>query len=411
MAHCTRTLVLTALAALYVNSVFASRHNHRFYSSHHRQSALRNNGNYRAEAKLAFSNDNVLRWPSNTEDCLRFEVRFAPDPSAWYLRDGRIYDRHCLKTLVYLVEPEERAVCRTQNGCHGARGYDNDCLIQLSFDQGFSFDLEETRRQELEWKKFACRGKSLDQCGRDHSLRWRSLFPSSRDDCRIRDRFGKEGDDGSSDNWVPWSISPNGTVYEADCLSRFANRLRMENPGNCTQTNYVIQNRRDIPPAEIPKTLLHATNPSGIQPDLEFPTGLTDPNHLAATPATSYTPLPENPVADIIPEPLTTDTSDLRKKKSVIPPSPVRVFTGTTDTPVPTSLPPVNRAQGSASDEWSCMWDVNATLPDSAPRMFDVAFGDSTVDEMPLDAQRVLKGDLSECGDALGEEIQNSLLD
>jgi hypothetical protein len=410
MAYRTRGLVLTTLVVICANCVLASHHNPRFLSSHRHQSFLKDNQDYLGvEAKLT-SQYNTFQWPSNTEDCLRFGDRFTPDAPAWYLRDGQIYDRHCLKTLMYLVEPEERAVCRTQSGCHDARGYDNDCLVQLSFDQGFSFDLEETKRQELEWKRFVCRGKTLDQCGYDHSLWWRSLFPSSRDDCRIRGRFGKGREDVSSDNWVPWSIGPNGTAYDTDCLSRFANRLRMENPGNCTQANnYVIQKSRDVPPAEIPKTLLHASNPSGIQPDLEFPTGLTDPGRLTATPVTTH--LSEDPIKEITPEPHATDISDLRKKRNRIPPSPIRTLAETVNGPVPTLLPPVNRAQGSAPDEWSCLWDVNVTLPDFAPRMFDVAFGNTTVYEIPLGSQRIMKGELekfSEGGGALGEEIIKS---
>jgi hypothetical protein len=58
------------------------------------------------------------------------------------------------------------------------------------------------------------------------------------------------------------------------------------------------------------------------------------------------------------------------------------------------------------------MWDVDVTLPDSAPRMFDTIFDDTVVDEIPLVAQRIFKGeleDLSECGDVLREERQNSL--
>lgn len=416
MAYHTRNLVLTALVVVCASSALASRHHPRFYSSHRRPPSLGDNENHHVETSLTLPEYNTFRWPSNTEDCLRFEARYAPDTPAWYLRDGQVYDRYCLKTLAYLVRPEERAVCRTQSGCHDVRGYDNDCLILLSFDQGFSFDLEETKRQELEWKKFACRGKTLDQCGRGHSLWWRGLFPSSRDDCRIREPVGEEREDVLSDGWVPRSIGPDGATYDTDCLSRFANRLRMENPGNCTQTiNYVIHNNRDVAPTEIPKTLVHATKPSEISPDLELPTGLTDPARLTPTPVTAYIPLSEDPITDAIPKPPTTNIPDLRRRKRRdIPPSPIRTLVETADVMVPTSLPLVNRAQGSVSNEWSCMWDVNVTLPDSALRMFDVVFGNATVDEISLDTQRISKGELEnlgECEDALEEEIQNSLID
>jgi hypothetical protein len=268
-------------------------------------------------------------------------------------------------------------------------------------------------RQELEWKKSVCRRKTLDQCGHDHSFWWRSLFPSSRDDCRIRGRAGNERQGASSHNWVPWSTGPDGTVYDNDCLSRFANRLGMDNPGNCTQTGTnVSHNGRDLSPPEIPKTLVHATTPSGIQPDLEFPTSVTDPSHLIATPVVAPLPPSEDLIASGLPEPLTTDIPDLQKReRSDIPLSPVRTLAETASA-LPTPLPIVNRAQGSTADEWSCMWDVDVTLPDSAPRMFDTIFGDTVVDEIPLVAQRIFKGeleDLSECGDVLREERQNSL--
>lgn len=416
MAYRTRNLVFTTLVVACASSVLASRHHRRFHSSHRHPSFLGDNENYNTEAKLTLSEYNTFQWPSNTEDCLRSEARFTHDAFDWYLHDSQVYDRHCLKTLAYLVEPEERAVCRMQGGYHDARGYDNDCLIQLSFDQGFSFDSEETSRQELEWKKFVCRGKTLDQCGRGHSRRWKGLFPSSRSDCRIRGWIDKERGDLSNDDWVLWSIGPNGVTYDTDCLSRFANRLGMKNPGNCTQTNnYVIHNRRDVPAKEIPKTLVHATNPSGIQPDLEFPTGITDPGRLPVTPVTPYIPLSEGPITGIIPEPLTTDVPDFRRRRrNDIPPSPARTLAETADALVPTPLPLVNRAQSLVPDEWSCMWEVNVTLPDCAPRMFDVVFGNATVDEIPLGTQKVLKGELenlSECEDALREDIQNSLTD
>ena len=186
----------------------------------------------------------------------------------------------------------------------------------------------------------------------------------------------------------------------------------MENPGNCTQTiDYVIRNGRDVLPTEIPKTLVHATNPSGIQPDLEVPTGLADPDRLTATPVTSYIPLTEDPITEIVPESLTTNIPDLRKRNDISP-SPVRTFAEAADALLPTPLPLVHRAYGSAPDEWSCMWEVNVTLPDSAPRMFDVIFGNATVDEIPLGTRRVSKGelgDLGEDGNALGAGIQNNL--
>lgn len=413
MAYRTINLASVALVVACASSVLASRHNPRFYPSHRHPSFLGDNENHRAETKFTLSEHNTFRWPSNPEDCLRFGVSFTTDAPAWYLRDGQVYDRRCLKTLAYLVEPEERTVCRTQNSYHDARGYDSDCLIQLSFDQGFSFDLEGTRRQELEWKKLVCHGKTIDQCGRDHSLWWRNLFPSSRNDCRIRGWVSKEKVSG--DNWVIRSIGPNGTAYDADCLSRFAYRLGMENPGNCTQTNnHVIHNGRDVSLTEIPKTLVHATNPSITRPDLEFPTGVTDPGPLTATPDTTHIPLSEDPITGIIPEPLTTDIPGLRRRKRKgIPPSPVRTPNETADALAPTSLPLVDRAEGFAPDEWSCMWDVNVTLPDPAPRMFDAIFGDSTVDEISLGTRKILKGEpdsLSECGGAF-EETRESLID
>ncbi|KAF9645475.1 hypothetical protein BDM02DRAFT_508389 [Thelephora ganbajun] len=394
MSYNARTLVLTTLVVICASPVLASRRHLRYYSSNPHPYFVGDSKNYHTKIKATSPEYGASQWPSNTDDCLSSEVHLRPNAPALYLRDGQVYDKRCLKTLAYLVEPEERAVCRTQNDCHYTRGYDNDCLIQLPFDQGFNFDLEEARRQELEWKKFVCHGKTLDQCGRDHSSWWRSRFPSSRDDCRIRGRADKRTQD---DNWVPWSIGPYGTLYDNDCLSRFANRLGMENPRNCTQTNtYVAREARDAPPVELPKTLVYATDPSGIQPHLAFPTAVTNPSRLTATPI----PTPEDSISDIISEPFTTNIPDFRKSDA--PPPPARTLTETANA-VPTSLPLTTRDQGSATDvdEWPCMWDVDVTLPDSAPGMFDAAFGNVTVDETQVVTQKIFTGDLRECGDAI----------
>ena len=410
MTFSARNIALTTLVVVYSRSVLASHRRPRSYASHRHPPFLGDNENYRAETKLTFSEYNKSRWPSNTDDCLRSEIHLAPDDPSWYLRDGQVYDKRCLKTLVYLVEPEERAVCRRQDDCHNPRGYDNDCLFQLSFDQGFSFDFQEVKRLELQWKKVMCRGKTLDLCGRDHSLWWKSIFPSSRDDCRIHRRVGKEREDLSGDHWVQWSIGPDRMMYDNDCLSRFANRLGMENTGNCTQP--ITHNARGVPPKEIPKTVVRATNSPGIQPDLEVPTGVTSLSYLTAAPVATFIPLPEGSTTDVIPEPPTADIPDPRKgKRSGVPPSPIPTLMETADPLVPTSLPHVDHAQGPAADEWSCMWEVKATLPNPVPRLFDLAFGNATVDEIPLVAQRIVKGeleDLSECADALREEIRDS---
>ena len=408
MPYIAKTLALVTLVVVSASPALASRRHPRYNSPNRHQSFLGDNKGNHAEAKPLLSAYKASRWPSNTGDCLKHEVPSTSD-TTWHIRDGRVYDKLCLKSLAYLVEPEERATCRAQGNCHVARGYDNDCLVNLSFDQGFSFDFEEVRRQELEWKKYACHGKTLDQCGRNHSLWWRSLFPSSRGDCRIRRRIEKE-QDVNSDNWIPWSIGPDGTAYDSDCLSRFANRLGMENPGNCTQTNtYAAHNARDVPSVEVPKTLVHATNPLGPLPGLELPTTATDLNHLTATPVTAYIPPPEQSAAGIIPMPLATNIPDFQKGKRIdVPQPPVHKPTEALSA-IPTSLPLVTRAQDPPTDldEWSCMWNVDITLPDSAPRMFDAAFGDATVDNIPLAVQRILKGELedfSECGDGLLED-------
>lgn len=382
MPYNPRYLVLTILVVICASSVLASRRHPRHYSSNHRPSFVGDNKDYRAEAMTILSQYDTSYWPSNTDDCLRPEL-LRPDASAYYLHDGQFYDKRCLKTLAYLVEPEERAACRTQSDCHHARGYDNECLMQLSLDQDFDFSFGEMRRQELEWKKFVCHGKTLDQCGRDHSPWWRSRFPSSHDDCRIHKRADQRQDT-LNDNWVPWSIDPHGTLYDSDCLSRFANRLGMENPGNCTQANtYVIHEAREAPRVELPKTLLYAANPSGIQPHTLLPTRVTQ----IATPATTYIPIP------------TDDSVGWERKRDDIPPSPVRTLTQTANV-LASSLPLVSRAQGSATDvdEWSCMWDVYVALPDPAPGMFDASFGGATIDK----TQRVAEGksEGSECSDA-----------
>jgi hypothetical protein len=408
MPYIAKTLALMTLAVVSASPALASRRHPRYHSPNRHQSFLGDSKDDHAEAKPILSEYNASQWPSNTGDCLRHEIPPTSD-TTWFIRDGRIYDKLCLRTLAYLVEPEERATCRVQGNCHVARGYDNDCLVNLSFDQGFSFDFEEVRRQELEWKKYACHEKTLDQCGRDHSFWWRSLFPSSRGDCRIRRRIGKRKQDVTSDNWVPWSTGPDGTVYDNDCLSRLANRLGMENPGNCTQTNtYAAHNARDVPPVEVPKTLVHATNPLGPLPGLELPTTVTDLNRLTATPVTANIPPPEKTAADIIPVPLASNIPDLQKGERIDPRPPVHKPTEALGA-IPTSLPLVARAQGPPIDldEWSCMWNVDVALPDSSPRMFDAAFGDATVDNIPLAVQRILEGELeyvSECGDGLLED-------
>ena len=375
MLYNPRYLLLTTLVVIYASSVLASRRHPRHYSKH-RPSFVGDNKDYRAEAMTILSQYDASYWPSNTGDCVTPELHLRPDASVYYIHDGQFYDKHCLKTLVYLVEPEERAACRTQSDCHRARGYDNECLMRLSFDQGFDFNFEEIGWQELEWKKFVCHGKTLGQCGQDHSPWWRSRFPSSRDDCRIHKRAGQR-QDASNDKWVPWSIGPRETLYDNDCLSRFANRLGMENPGNCTQANHVIHKAREAPSVELPKTLLYATDPSGIQPYVVFPTRATQ----FATPVATY---------------------GRERRRGDIPPSPVRTLARTTNVPA-SSLPLVGRAQGSVDDvdEWSCMWDVYVTLPDPAPGMFDASFGSATIDKMLLVTQEMVEvQEGSECSDA-----------
>jgi len=404
MWYTARNLVLT-LAVTSSGSALASRRHPRYYSSNRHPSYVGGDKSHRTGASTTFPEYETSHWPSNTGDCLRPRVHTLPDTPAWYLHDGKLYEKSCLKTLAYLVEPEERAACRTQSHCHYSRGYDDGCLVQLSLDYGFDFDFEEMRRQELEWKGSLCHGKTLDQCGRDHSFWWRSRFPSSRDDCRIRGQADRNWQDGSGGSWVPWSVGPHGTLYDNDCLSRYANRLGMEDPGNCTQTN--IREAREAPPLELPKTLVHATGPSGIQPHLEFPTGVTNPSGLAPTPITTYIPTLEDSITSITPESLTTGIVDgLRRERKDIPPPPVRTPTEIANA-LPTSLQLVRRSQDSAADGWSCMWDVDVTLPDPAQGMFDIAFGDATVDKVPLVAQRIGEGeleDLSECSDTIREE-------
>lgn len=402
---CTARYLVLTLAVTSLSSVLASRRHPRYYSPNHHPSYVGGDKNHRTGASTIFPEYEVSHWPSNTDDCLRPGVRPLPDAPSWYLHGGKLYEKTCLKTLVYLVEPEERVACRTQSDCHYSRGYDDACLFRLSLDYGFDFDFEEMMRQELEWKGSVCHGKTLDQCGRDHSSWWRSRFPSSRDDCRIRGQAGRKWQDGSGDNWVPWSVDPHGTLYDNDCLSRYANRLGMENPGNCTQLN--VREAREPPPVELPKTLVYATGPSGIRPHLEFPTGVANPSGLALTPVTTHIPTLKGSITDITPEPLTTGIpNDLKKGKKNIPPPPVRTPTEVANA-LPTSLQLVGRTQTSATDEWSCMWDVDVTLPDPAPRMFDIAFGNATVDKVPPVAQRIGDGeleDLSGCSDTIRKE-------
>ena len=408
MWYTARNFVLT-LAVTSSSSVLASRRHPRYYSSSHHPSYVGGDKNRHTGAGTIIPEYEISRWPSNTDDCVRTAVRPLPDAPAWYLHDGKFYEKSCLKTLVYLVEPEDRAACRTQSDCHYSRGYDDGCLIQLSLDHGFDFDFEEMRRQELEWKGSVCHGKTLDQCGRDHSSWWRSRFPSSRDDCHIRGQTDKKWQVGSGDNWVPWSVGPRGTLYDNDCLMRYANRLGMENPGNCTQIN--TREVQEAAPVELPKTLVYATGPSGIQPHLEFPTAVTNPSGFAPTPVT-YIPTLKDSFTDITPEPLATGIPDgLRRERNDISPPPVRTPTEIANA-LPTSLQLVSRTQDSAADEWSCMWDVDVALPDPAPGMFDTAFGNTTVYNVPLVAQRVGKGeleDLSECSDSVGEETRKGL--
>ena len=404
MPHAARNTVLATLLTICASSVLASRRHPRHYSSNHHPSFVGGNKDYRAETNTNSLEYSTPNWPSKTDDCLASEVRLGPDALALYLHDGRLYDKNCLKTLVYLVEPEERAACRARNDCHYSRGYDNDCLIQLSFDRGFGFNFKEMRQQELEWKKSVCHGMTLDQCGRDHSSWWRNRFPSTRGDCRIRGRADEEMQGGASGSWVPWSVGPHGRLYDNDCLSRFANRLGMENPGNCTEINaYLIHEAREVPPVELPKTLVHAPDPSRIQPHLELPTSVADPAGINTTPLATYIPTPEDPITDIIPKPFTTGIPDrLGRKRSVIPPPSLRTLTKTTDA-LPTPLPLNSRAEGS-TDQWSCMWHVDITLPDPAAGMFDATFGDATVGNVLLVAQEIGKGELEDlggCGDVI----------
>ena len=404
MWYITRNLVLT-LAVTSSSSVLGSRRHPLYYSSNRHPSYVGGAKNYRTGAGAIFPEYETSHWPSNTDDCHRPGVRPLPDAPAWYLHDGKTYDKSCLKALVYLVEPEERAACRTQSDCDYSRGYDDGCLVRLSLDLGFNFDFEGMRRQELEWKRSVCHGKTLDHCGRNHSSWWRSRFPSSRDDCRIHEQADTMWQDGSGDNWVPWSVSPHGTLYDDDCLSRYANRLGMENPGNCTQTN--THEAREGPPLKLPKTLVHATGLSGIQPHLELPTGVINPSGLTPTSVTKHIPTLEDSITDISLGPLTTGIPDgLKRERNDIPPPPVRTPTEIANA-LPTSLSLVSRAQGSATDEWSCMWDVNITLPDPAPGIFDMVFGNATVDNAPLVAQSIGKGDLEDLDegcDVIGEE-------
>ena len=406
-----RNLVL-ALVVTSSSSALASRRHPRYYSSNHHPSYVAGSKSYHSGANTIFPGYETFHLPSNTDDCLRPGVRPLPDAPAWYLHDGKIYDKSCLKALVYLVEPEERATCRTQSDCHYSRGYDDGCLIRLSLDHGFDINFEEMRRQELEWKRSVCHGTTLDQCGREHSSWWRSRFPSSRDDCRIHGEADKNLQDCSGDNWVPWSVGPHGTLYDNDCLSRYANRLGMENPGNCTQTNTYEAREAPSVPVELPKTLVYATGPSGIQPHLEFPTAVTNPSGLAPTLVTTYIPTSEDSVTDIIHKPLTTGIpDDLKREGNDIPRPPVRTPTEIVNS-LPTSLPLVSRAQESTTKEWSCLWGVDAVLPDPAPGMFDAIFGNATVDKESSAPQRVVKGelkDLSGCSDVIGGEAGNGL--
>lgn len=367
MPHAARNIVLTTLVVIWATSALASRRHLRRYHSNPRPPYVGGGKNYRAGASDIFPRHDASRWPSNTNDCLRPEVHDTP---TWYLHDGRFYDKNCLKSLAYFVEPEERAACRSQSDRRYSRGYDNECLVKLSFDYGFDFDFEEMTRQELEWKKSVCHGNVIGQCGRGHSSWWRSRFPSSRDDCRIIGQTDDKGRNDPSDNWVPWSVGPRGTLYDNDCLSRFANRLGMEKPSNCTQTDtQAIHEAREAPPTKPPKTIVYATSPIGIPPRLEFPTRVT-----------TYTPTPEDSITGTIPEPLTTSIPNgpERKRNDISPPL-VRMHTETADT-LPTSLPLVSRTQDSATDEWSCIWNVDIILPDRAPGMFYVASDDATVD-------------------------------
>jgi hypothetical protein len=384
------SLLLTTLVVICTGSVLASRRHPRHYSSHHRPSFAWDNKRHRTKTTTI---DDTSYWPSKPDDCLKPEGHLRPDSPTHYLHDDQSYDKRCLKTLAYLVEPEERAACRTQSDCHYARGYDDECLMRSVFYQRFDFNFEEMMRQELEWKKFVCHGKTLDQCGRGHSPWWRSRFPSSPDDCRIHERVDKRRQDTSDDNWVQWSIGPHGILYDNDCLSRFANRLGMENPRNCTRSStYTTHEPREAPPSvELPKTLLSPTAPSGLQPRLALPTDIAEPDSLVATPSTTSIPT-------------STDIPiDRERKRDNIPQSPVHTVTQTADV-LASSLPLASRAQGSVNDvdEWSCIWDVYITLPDIAPRMFDAALGDTIIDKTPLAVQWVAEGELraNECDDA-----------
>lgn len=337
---------------------------------------------------IIFSEDDTSHWPSKPDDCLPPEGH--PRPDSHYLHDDKFYDKNCLKTLVYLTEPEERAACRTQSDCHYARGYDDECLMRSVFHQCFDFDFEEMMRQELEWKKFVCCGKTLDQCGRGHSPWWRSRFPTSPDDCRIHERVDKMRQDTPDDNWVPWSIGPYGILYDNDCLSRFANRLGMENPRNCTQSSaYATHEPRETSPSVgLPKTPLYPSGLPRFQPRLALPTDTAESDLLVATTST----------------PILTDTpADRERKRNNIPRSPVRTAARSVDAPAP-SFPPVGRAQSPVDDvdEWSCIWDVYVILPDIALGMFDAALGDGIVDKTPLAVQWVTEGELegNECDDA-----------
>jgi hypothetical protein len=409
MPSTARNIVLTTLIIICASSVLASRRHSRHRSWNNHPSYIKGDKNYRPKVKITLPEHDTSHWPSNTDDCRGPEVHISPDAPAWYLYDGQFYDKSCLKTLIYLVEPEERAACRTQSHCHYARGYDNECLMRLSLDRGFDFDFEEMRRQELEWKKFVCDGKTLEQCGRNHSSWWRSRLPSSRDDCRIHGLANEKRQGGSTDNWVPWSIDPHGMLYDNDCLSRFANRLGMENPGNCTRTDtYVAHEARGVPPTELPKTLVHVTSPSGIQPHLEFPAGVTDPS-LIATPVATDIPTFEDSITDSIPDPSAIDISGgWEGKRNETPQLPVRTPAKPANA-LPTSSPFSSRAQASAVDEWSCMWEVDVTLPDPAPEMFDATFGDTAINKTPLFTQRRVEGDLedlSEYSNVVEEKVE-----
>jgi hypothetical protein len=180
------------------------------------------------------------KYPTSTRDCRMSEV---PEGSTTlsYTRDGTEYSEECLTSLALSVPFESRKSCRTTG--LGARGYDEECLFKKAFDEDWKFDVEKAKAEELAWRAVNPTRPSSDA--------WRTLFPATFADCAVvvevaadvevkrqveggeekEVKGGKKVDTTRTSDalrgWSPYSVTPAGDVFSADCLALLVLRAKI----------------------------------------------------------------------------------------------------------------------------------------------------------------------------------------